>query len=349
MRDQLLVQKVGNRSGMGAKGRSGTAGQRPQRRDRDAGQTLGARLRVVFGYFPHVLKFALLAAIGVVVFLGYRAAASASFFQMRNIETRGIARSSVEAVQATVRRDVGKTGVWRADLEEVRAHLERLPWVRTAVVSRVLPDGIRVRISERLPRAVVRTSAGRLVWVDEDAVVLSEMVPSDQMPNFFLRGWNEEESTAAQAENRERVRKFLELQHDWDAPGLSDRVSEVNLLDIRDVRAQLAGDDSQIEVRLGSLDLGLRLKQALNVLDKQRQTSRGPFISYIDITQGKRAIVGLVSGNHAVSDVVAPGSDSGNDAANVPADERAKSSKSAADKSRRDKDRRAKKGDPTPG
>lgn len=349
MRDQLLVQKVGNRSGMGAKGRSGTAGQRPQRRDRDAGQTLGARLRVLFGYVPHVLKFALLAAIGVLVFLGYRAAASASFFQMRNIETRGIARASVEAVQATVRRDVDKTGVWRADLEEVKAHIERLPWVRTAVVSRVLPDGIRVRISERVPRAVVRTSAGRFVWVDEDAVVLSEMVPSDQMPNFFLRGWNEEESTAARVENEGRVRKFLELQRDWDALALSDRVSEVNLLDIRDVRAQLAGDDSQIEVRLGSLDLGLRLKQALDVLDKQRQTPRGPFISYIDITQGKRAIVGLVSGNHAVSDVAASGSDSGNDAVSVPADERANSSKSAADKTRRDKDRKAKKGDLSPG
>ena len=334
---------------MGTKGRSGNAGQRPQRRDRDPGQTLGARLRLLFGYLPHVLKFVLLAAIGVLGFLGYRAAASASFFQMRNIETRGTSRASIEMVQASVRHDVGKTGVWRADLDEVRTHLERLPWVRTAMVSRVLPDGIRVRISERVPRAVIRTSAGRLVWVDEDAVVLSEMVPSDQMPNFFLRGWNEEESSAAQAENRGRVRKFLELQHDWDASGLSDRVSEVNLLDIRDVRAQLAGEDSQIEVRLGSLDPGLRLKQALNVLDRQRQTSRGPFISYIDMTQGKRAIVGLVSGNRAVSDVIAPASDTGNDEANVPADERAKSSKSPADKIRREKDRRAKKGDATPG
>ena len=76
MRDQLLVQKVGNRSGMGTRGRSVNAGQRPQRRDRDPGQKLGTRLKVLFGYLPHVLKFALLAAIGVLVFLGYRAAAS---------------------------------------------------------------------------------------------------------------------------------------------------------------------------------------------------------------------------------------------------------------------------------
>jgi hypothetical protein len=122
------------------------------------------------------------------------------------------------------------------------------------------------------------------------------------MPAFFLRGWNEEESKTAQAENRERVRKFLELQRDWSAQGVSERVSEVNLLDLRDVRVQLAGDDSQIEVRLGSQEQSTRLAKALTVLDAQRQTSRGPLISYIDLTQGKRAIVGLVTGTHTVAE-----------------------------------------------
>src|SRR6185295_14219003 len=112
-----------------------------------------------------------------------------------------------------------------------------------------------------------------------------------------LRGWNEDDSADAQVENRARVGKFLELQRDWGAQGLSERVSEVNLLDLRDVRVQLAGDDSQIEVRLGSQDHSARLSKALSVLDAQRQTARGPLISYIDLTQGKRAIVGLVTGN----------------------------------------------------
>jgi len=237
----------------------------------------------------------------VLVFLGYRAAASASFFQIKKIETRGVTRASNESIMSTVRRDVAATGVWRADLAALGSHLEKLPWVRTAIVTRVLPDGIRVRITERQPRVVVRTSAGRFVWVDEDAVVLSEMLPSDQMPNFFLRGWNEDESPAARSENKERITKFLEVEHDWTTLGLSDRVSEVNLIDTHDVRAQLAGDDSQIEIRLGGQDLGQRLKSALNVLDSQRQTARGPLISYIDMTQGRHAIVGLVTGNH-VSD-----------------------------------------------
>jgi cell division protein FtsQ len=243
-----------------------------------------------------------IAIIVLIAFVGYRAAASTSFFQVRTIETRGVSRASVDEIKNAVRHDVSETGVWRADLPELSKHLERLPWIRTAVVTRVLPDGIRVRITEREPKAVVRNAAGRFIWVDDDAVYLGEMSSTDQMPAFFLRGWNEEDSKTAQTENRERVRKFLELQRDWSAQGVSERVSEVNLLDLRDVRVQLAGDDSQIEVRLGGQDQNTRLGKALTVLDAQRQTSRGPLISYIDLTQGKRAIVGLVTGSHTIAE-----------------------------------------------
>ena len=298
MRDPIAVQKVGNRSGIG-KGRS-NVGQRPARRA--PAESIGARLRSVLTYVPLALRIGVIAIILLIAFVGYRAAASASFFQIRRIETKGTARASVDEIQTVVRRDVSQTGVWQADLPELSKHLERLPWVRTAVVTRVLPDGIRVRITEREPKAVVRTSAGRFIWVDDDAVYLGEMSPVDQMPTFFVRGWNEDDSPAEQAENRERVGKFLELQRDWNTQGLAERVSEVNLLDLRDVRVQLAGDDSQIEVRLGSQDQGARLSKALTVLDAQRQTSRGPLISYIDLSQGKRAVVGLVTGNHTIAD-----------------------------------------------
>jgi cell division protein FtsQ len=276
-------------------------GQRPVKRP---AESIAARLRSLLGYVPTALRIAVVAIVCLLGVVIYRAAASASFFQIRRVEAKGATRASVEDIQALVRRDVSETGVWRADLQTISAHLERLPWVRNAIVTRVLPDGIRVRITERQPRAVVRTSSGRFMWVDDDAVYLGEMSPTDQMPPFFLRGWSEEE--AKQAENRGRVAKFLELQNEWDAQGISARVSEVNLMDLRDVRVQLGGDDSQIEVRLGSQELGARLKKALTVLDAQRQTARGPLISYIDLSQGKRAIVGLTTGNQTVADSSAP-------------------------------------------
>ncbi len=301
MKEQAVVHKVGNRSGISSQRRSSSVTQRPSRRE-SGGEGIGSRLRSMINYFPSVLKVVLAVVIGVVIFASYRAVASATFFKVRSVEVQGTARVASDDVQALIRQQAEKTGVWNADLTSLTASIERMPWVRNAVVSRVLPDGIRVRVSERAPRVVVRTAAGRFRWADEEAVLLGEMVPTDQIPAFFLRGLTEEDSETDGVENRERLQKFLELQKDWDAAGLSERVSEVNVFDLRDVRAQLAGDNSQIEVRLGSQDQGKRLKEALHVLDEQRQTPRGSLISYIDMSQGKRAIVGLASGVHRVND-----------------------------------------------
>lgn len=303
MREQAIPQKVGGRAGLAGR-RSSAITQRPVRRGGrgDSATTLGERLRAVARYLPSVTKVVLAIALGALIFAGYRAAASATFFQVRHVEVKGTARASAEQVQQLVKRELAPRGVWRADLAAVSAQLERLPWVRTAVVTRLLPDGIRVRITERVPRAVVRTAAGHLVWVDDDAVVLGEVSPADQMPTFFMRGWSEENSETARLDNRERVQKYLELAHEWDAAGLSERISEVNLIDVRDIRAQLAGDDSEIEVRLGSKDPGPRLKKALSVLDSQRETPRGGLISYVDLTQGKRAVVGFTSGKQISSE-----------------------------------------------
>lgn len=262
--------------------------QRPAKRERGAStRARSGRLRTALRYAPLAVKITLAIVAGYLIFTGYRAAASASFFQVRTLDVSGSARVPADDIRAVVRRSVSSDGVWNADLSAVsREIVERLPWVRTAVISRVMPDGLRVRVTERVPRAVVRTSAGKLMWVDEDAVVLGAMSATDHLPAFFMRGWDEAKTDLARTENRERVQKFLEMSREWEALGLSERISEVNLADLKDVRAQLAGNDSQVEIWLGKEDFGNRLKRALEELDVQRQTPRGPFITHVDVTQG---------------------------------------------------------------
>ena len=309
MKEQVITARSARRTPP-AKGRSATFMQRPARRDRGNGERAkGGVLRRVYAYLPLAAKVVLVIAAAVLVFVGYRTASSASLFQVRRVDVAGTSRTSAEEIGTLVRRAAAKDGVWQANLRAISDQLERLPGVKTAVVTRVLPDRLRVRITERVPAGVVRTSAGHFLWIDEDAVVLGEMAPTDHIPSFFIRGWNEDGGEEARVENVERIQKYLQLVREWDAAGLSERVSEVNLIDVRDIRAQLAGADSQIELRLGGQEPGKRLREALKVLDGYRQVPQGSLITYVDVTQGTRAIVGYGTGAHVAADGDISGSD----------------------------------------
>jgi cell division protein FtsQ len=314
LREQVITPRSGKRAAQN-RGRTGGVVQKPTAR-RGAAPRATARTsswRKVIVWMPALGKLLLAVCAGLLAFHLYRTAAASAFFTLRTVDISGAARASTDQIERIVRHAAGPVGVWRADLEAIRAELERQPWVRSATVARVLPSGLRVRINERVPRAVVRAANGRLLWVDDDGVIVGTVASTDQMPAFFLRGFDETETPPARADNRQRVAKLLELQNEWTAAGLADRVSEVNLDDLRDVRAQLAGADSQVEVRLGKDDLTKRLQQALQALDEQRQTPRGALVSYIDMTQGKRAVIGFLRAQ--------PTSETKNDAQRTTADE----------------------------
>ena len=314
MREQVIA----SRSSRGSQGSQRAADQprgfvqHPARRGNSTG-SWARRFspRALLGYAPWALKLVLAILVLVGLFVGYRVAASASLFHVRRIDVTGTSRTSAEEIEGLTRRAVARTGVWRADLAAISTELGRLPGVRRAIVSRVLPDRLRVRVTERVPVAVAHISDGHLLWVDEDGVALGEMKPADRVPSFFIRGWNEDGTDEALRENAERVQKYLEISREWDAMGLSERVSEVDLIDVRSVRAQLAGKDSQIEVRLGGRELGPRLKQGLDVLDEYRQTPRGSSIIYLDLQTG-RVVIGFSSGDRVstAADVAASNDDS---------------------------------------
>lgn len=255
-------------------------------------------------YFPRVAKIVLAVGAGVLIFKGYGAVASASFFQVKSIEVEGAARIPADDVKAAVRRAAGASGVWRADLTTIANEIKELKWVRAATVARVLPSGFRVRITEREPRLVARNSAGTFEWVDEEGVILGKASVADLNSSFFIRGLDETTSEAARQQNRERIRKALEMEREWKASGLIDRVSEVNLDQLRDVRAQLSGDYAQIQVFLGERDFGRRLARAFKALAEVPAPSpRGP-VTYLDATREKGVTVGFSSGNQSPTESV---------------------------------------------
>jgi cell division septal protein FtsQ len=289
VREQVISPRGGR---VGSKG--GMSVQRPTSRRAKPAPTKGARQKSfewksALPYVPLALKVLLAVSLGVLAYVGYRTAVSASFFKVRAVDVEGASRASREEIRAAVTR-LSQAGVWQADLEAISGELKNLPWVRDAVVTRVLPAGLRVRVTEREQRVISRASTGRLAWVDDDGVLLGAASPDEQ--DFFVRGLEEARTPDAVKHNRVRVALAMELSNDWAQAGLSKRVSEVNLESLDDVRVQLAGDDASIEVRLGKEEYAKRLRQALEVLDAQRGTARSPFITYVDVSQGKRAVIG---------------------------------------------------------
>jgi cell division septal protein FtsQ len=307
VREQVITPRAG-RAGAASKGRGAAPAPRANTRragqasSKDSGQK-GFAWKSALSYVPALLKAALAVSLGLLAYLGYRTAVSASFFKVKSVDVAGATRASREEIRASVLR-LSNAGAWQADLEVIAKELKELPWVREAVVTRVLPDGLRVRVAEREPRVIARASSGRLVWVDDDGVLLGAASPDAE--DFFVRGLDESRTPQAARQNRARVNMARELARDWAQAGLTGRVSELNLEDVGDVRVQLAGQDAAVEVRLGKEDFAKRFRQALEVLDAHRQTPRGPFIVGVDVAQGKRAIVSTGTTAHYQPDPDAP-------------------------------------------
>lgn len=70
------------------------------------------------------------------------------------------------------------------DLEQVRAQLKTVGWVRDARVARRLPGTLVVEVIERTPSAIWQ-NRGKLVLIDADGVVLDD-VALDRMPDLPL-------------------------------------------------------------------------------------------------------------------------------------------------------------------
>jgi hypothetical protein len=205
--------------------------------------------------------------LGFLVFMGYRTVTASAFFSIdaKAIDIRGASRAPRDEIERIVRSQAGRSGVWNADLEAIRNDIEKLAYVKSAAVSRVLPNGIQVRVDERIPKAAVRLNAGDF-WVDEQAIVLNEVSKSEPRPAFVLRGWDESKTERASKDNQERVRLCQKMQAEWRDLGVVSRVNAINLTDLQDPQAIVEDSGASVSIYLGKEDYGKRLQKGLEVI-----------------------------------------------------------------------------------
>ena len=232
-------------------------------RARRSSETGSGRFRTAA--LPIFLSFCILVCLGALGFLGYQTVTASDFFHVAKIDVRGTDRSSEADVRRLVEMQTEKSGVWNADLPGIKEKLEKIQWVKTAAVSRVLPNGIRVQIFERQPQALIRTSEGNLLVDAEGAVIAPAREKEAEFP-FAMTGWNQVKSEAAGKENLERVKMYQKMLSEWRDFSLSARVMAVDLEDIREPRAIIEDSGTVVSIALGRDKFGEYLKRGINAI-----------------------------------------------------------------------------------
>jgi len=145
--------------------------------------------------------------------------------------------------------------IFKVPLAERRADLERLPWVQHATVMRLLPNTVRVAVTERVPVAFVRQGT-QIGLVDADGVLLDmpQDVAGDPKYSFpVLTGLAAEDPLSVRAARMEVYRKFM-AELDGDGTKRSQAISEVDVSNPEDVKALIASGSTDILVHFGDED-----------------------------------------------------------------------------------------------
>jgi cell division protein FtsQ len=145
--------------------------------------------------------------------------------------------------------------IFRVPLAQRRADLERLPWVEHATVMRLLPNHLRVAVTERTPVAFYRQGT-QIGLVDASGVLLDMPPETAGDPHYsfpVLTGLSSDDTPTTRAARMEIYKRFL---GDLDSGGqhLSQSISEVDVSNPEDIKALLASGGTDILVHFGDQD-----------------------------------------------------------------------------------------------
>ena len=204
--------------------------------------------------------------------------------------------------------------VFRVPLAERRADLERLPWVAHATVMRLLPNKIRVSITERTPVAFVKQGT-EIGLVDAGGVLLDMPPETAGDPHYsfpVLTGLSAADPLSTRSSRMAVYRQFMQ---DLDSSGehLTRSLSEVDVSNPEDVKALVALGSSDVLVHFGDEAFLTRYKEFAAHLPEWRQ--QYPKLASADMRyegqivlemQGGAGVPMASDGSAPVSDAAAP-------------------------------------------
>ena len=213
-----------------------------------------------------------------------------SLLKPEQIELTGNHIVRREAVLQQFVRDRNRS-VLLMPLDARRNQLEQLPWVESASVQRILPNSIRVELTERTPIAFLRNGSD-LALIDAHGVILARPAGEDlQFP--IVTGLSD---AVPRDERQRRMQTYQEFLREIELVrgGSSDHVSEVDLSNPRDLRAVMTGlsspaDPQTVTIHFGSDDFTDKYRMLVdNFSQWQANTGR---VQSVDLQYSRQVVI----------------------------------------------------------
>jgi cell division protein FtsQ len=206
------------------------------------------------------------------------------------IELKGNRIVSREVVLQQFVQDRNRS-VLRVPLDDRRSQLEQIPWVESASVQRILPNRLRIELTERTPVAFAR-NGNELALIDAHGVILDR--PKGEDLHFpIVTGVSED---LPREQRKKRMQTYDEFMKNVDLVrgGSSDRVSEADLSNPKDLRVVMTGlaspsDAQAVTIHFGSGEFTGKYKMLVDNFS-QWQANAGRVRS-IDLQYSRQVVV----------------------------------------------------------
>ena len=206
------------------------------------------------------------------------------------IELNGNRIVSREAVLQQFVHDRNRS-VLRVPLDARRSQLEQIPWVESASVQRILPNRLRIELTERTPVAFAR-NGNELALIDAHGVILDR--PRGEDLHFPIVTGVSEDLPRDQREKR--MQTYEEFMKDVELVrgGSSDRVSEIDLSNPKDLRVVMTGlasanDPQAVTIHFGASEFTGKYKMLVDNFS-QWQANAGR-VQSIDLQYSRQVVV----------------------------------------------------------
>ncbi len=182
--------------------------------------------------------------------------------QSADLIVEGIHYASASQIRHVFAEDLGRS-LYLVPVQERRRRLLAIDWVEDAVVSKVWPKTIKVRIHERTPVAFVhlppnsKDGMSRFALIDRDGYILRPRIAARFTLPVITGLWEAE----ALENRRARVRRVLGMLNEIGP--LSDHISEINVADPNNLVVSEHVDNGVVNLMIGDENYSERLQNFL--------------------------------------------------------------------------------------